>query len=321
MTDHFTRSTMLAALGALGASVALTPRAGAQTLAPLRVAAVAADSYAEPYYASELGVFKRNGIDAQVVSFPNGAAMAAALAGGSVDVGVGDVVATANAIGHGLPFTMIAGAGLYETSAPTTLLCVAKDAPIQTAKALEGQTVAVISLVSLSSAAVKAWLSAGGADVTAVKFVELGFGEMPGALARGTVAAAFIAEPVLSSNAAQTATRVLGKAYDAVAPEFAISVAFTTRDWLARNPAVAARFVRSMVETAKVANAHPEQTAPILARITQLDPARIATITRSTFATALSPTLIAPVLDVAHRYNVMPNAVRAADAITIVNPA
>jgi NitT/TauT family transport system substrate-binding protein len=312
---------MMAGLGTLAASAALARAGVAQTPAPIRVAAVAADSYAEPFYALDLGVFKRNGLDAQVVPFPNGAAMAAALAGGTVDVGVGDVVATANAIGHGLPFTMIAGAGLYETSAPTTLLCVAKDSPIQNAKALEGQTVAVISLVSLSSAAVKAWLSAGGADLSAVKFVELGFGEMPAALARGTVGAAFIAEPVLSSAAAQSATRVLGKAYDAVAAEFAISVAFTTRDWLAHNPAAAAHFVRSLYDTARIANAHPEQTAPILATATQLDAARIATITRSRFATSFSPALIAPVLDVAHRYNVMPNALKAADAMTVVAPA
>ncbi len=46
------------------------------------------DTYAEPYYAQDIGFFKAAGLDATVTDLQNGAAIAAVVASGAVDVGV-----------------------------------------------------------------------------------------------------------------------------------------------------------------------------------------------------------------------------------------
>src|ERR1700722_4579312 len=137
MMRHFSRSQ---ALGVLAAGAALLPGAAWAQSAPakVRIGSVAADTYAEGFYALDLGLFDKAGLSVDVTPFANGAAMAAAAAGGSIDVGIGDATELANGISRGLPFVLIAGGGVYSSAAPTTTLCVAKSSMIARASDLEG---------------------------------------------------------------------------------------------------------------------------------------------------------------------------------------
>ncbi len=309
------RADAVALIGASAAALAYPRRARAQATA-LRIGSVAADAYAEPYYAQDLGSFARAGLNVELSSFPNGAALAAAVVGGSVDAGVGDATEVANGVARGVPFALFAGCGLYSTKAPTTLLCVAKDGPVASAKDLEGGVVAVISLVSLASTAVKAWLTNNGADLAKVRLVEMPFPLMGSALARGNIAAAFIAEPALTAVKADV--KILGKAYDAIAPEFLISDWFTTRTWLERNGDAAKRLTGVIYETARWANAHQDQSAPILAKYSKLDLDRVRAMTRALYATALDPRMVQPVLDAATKFKSLDRPFKAAELIVRV---
>jgi NitT/TauT family transport system substrate-binding protein len=307
------------ALALIGGGVALASAAQparAQTLTPLRIGSVAADSYAEPYYAQDLGYYTQAGLSVELSSFNNGAALAAAVIGGSIDAGVGDATEIANGVTHGVPFVIIAGSGLYDTKAPTTLLCAAASAPIATAKDLEGQVIAVISLVSLQSNALKKWLTNGGADLSKVKLVEMPFPSMGPALIRGTIAAAMLSEPLITAFG--TSIKTLGKVYDAIAPHFLISQWFTTRDWLSKNPDVAKRIVRIAYDTARWANAHPDLSAPILAKYSKIDLDRIRAMKRATYATSLDPHYIQPILDTDIQFKALERPVKASELIARV---
>jgi NitT/TauT family transport system substrate-binding protein len=240
--------------------------------------------------------------------------MAAAAAGGSIDIGVGDATELANGVSRGLPFVLIAGGGLYTSSTPTTTLCVAKSSTIAKASDLEGQTVAVVSLVSLMSSGVKSWLTQNGADLSKIHFVELPFPQMPVALSRGTVAAAALSEPIMSGALAADA-KVLGKAYDAIASQFYISDWFTTRDWLAKNQDAAKRFVGVIYDTARWANAHHDESAVILAKYTKIDIDRLKRMNRCVYATDLRPAMVQPVLDTAFKYKALEAATNASTMI------
>lgn len=311
--QHLSRSR---ALGIIAAGTALLPRtAAAQTApVPVRMGSVPADTYAGGYYALDLGLFDKAGLSVEVVPFTNGAAMAAAAAGGSIDVGIGDATELANGIGRGLPFVLIAGGGVYSTAAPTTTLCVAKSSTIARAADLEGKTVAVVSLVSLMSAGVKSWLTQNGADVTKIQFVEMPFPQMPGALSRGAIAAATLSEPIMSDALAADA-KILGKPYDAIAKQFNISDWFTTRDWLSKNPDVAKRFVGAIYDAARWANAHHDDSAAILAKYTKIDVDRIRRMNRSGYATDLRAAMVQPVLDTAFKYKALTTATQASTMI------
>jgi NitT/TauT family transport system substrate-binding protein len=306
-------------LGLIAAGAAVLPRPARAQSTPLklRVGSVPADTYAGGFYALDLGLFDKAGLSVEITPFANGAAMAAAAAGGSIDIGVGDATELANGVSRGLPFVLIAGGGLYSSTAPTTTLCVAKSSAIARAAELEGQTVAVVSLVSLMSSAVKSWLTQNGADITKIKFVEMPFPQMPAALSRGTLAAATLSEPIMS-DATSNDAKIFAKPYDAIAKQFLISDWFTTRDWLGKNPDVAKRFVGAIYDAARWANAHHDDSAAILSKYTKVDVDRIRRMNRCAYATSLQPAMVQPVLDTAFKYKALESATNAASMIVRV---
>lgn len=297
------------ALGLLTAAPLVPELARAQALPSIRVAAAISDPYAEPYYALDSGIFHRAGLDVQITTFSNAGEIIQAAAGGVVDVGLADMIQIANAANHGLPYVFFAGAGLYTSNAPTTVLCVAKNSPIKSAKDLEGGTVAVVALTSISSLSVQQWLQSRGVDVSKVKLYELPFSVMAPSLERGTVSAAFLAEPFLSS--AKDQVRWLGKAYDAIAKQFFIAAWFASRDWLANNAAVAKRLQTAIYESARWANANHDASSIILSKYSKLSVDRIRAMTRTSFATSLDPALMQPVLDIATNHKLIDKAVAA----------
>jgi NitT/TauT family transport system substrate-binding protein len=304
-----------AALTLVAAGALAPARVRAQN-APIRYGAVVADTYAEGLFAYEAGFFSRAGLEIDVHVFPGSGAVAVAAAGGAVDVGLTDAVVLANAINRGVPLVAMAGSGLYVPGSATAQFVTAKGAPYKKAADFEGQAVAVVTLVSISSTAVKAWLAKGGADLSKIRFIEMPFPEMPAALARGSVAGAFLAEPTLSQASDVT---VMADAYAAIGNNFLISNWFTTRDWLARNPEAAKKLVATIYESARWANAHHDLTAPILVKYAKLDAEKVHVMRRCPYATAaIQAGQLQPVLDAAARFKTIERPVNAADLIVKV---
>ena len=304
------------ALIAAGLGAVRAAPARAQEATPVRIGFVLGDTYSEAIYGQQGGLFAKAGIDAQLTVLSNAGAVAAAVAGGSLDVATGDIVSLSNAINHGVAVTLIAGGALYSSAAPTTLLCVDAASPIRTAKELEGRSISVITLVGLGTASTKAWLSQNGADPAKVSFLELPTSSMQPALDRGQVAAAVIGEPGLTS--VRDKVRIIGKPYDAIAKSFLISEWFTTPDWLAHNGALAKRVISAIYATARWANAHQEQTLPMLAAYLKLDPQNLHGTTRAVYATRLTATDVQPVIDVAVKYHAVERQLSAEDYIAKV---
>jgi NitT/TauT family transport system substrate-binding protein len=300
MTHLIDRRALLTIVGAAAFAPVV---ATAQTKTPLNVCTTIGDAFSEPYYAVDAGMFGNAGFDTNLLILNNAGASVAAVAGGSADVGLGDFVGLANAIGHGIPLVLIAGGARYLSGAAPTLLCVAKNSPIQNAKDLEGTTVAVVTLVGFGTVSLKAWLAQNGADLSKIKLVELTFASMAPALVRGTVAAAVIGEPLLSQ--ARDEVRSIGKPYDAISKDFLLNAWFTTRDWLAKNPETARRVVRLVYETARWANAHHDQSLPILAKYLKLDTDQLRSMVRAPFATRLDAAAIQPVIAAGLKYQVI----------------
>jgi NitT/TauT family transport system substrate-binding protein len=287
--------------------------AGAQAPGTIRIGASPADSYAEAQYAQEGGFFAKYGISAEITSFPNAQAIVQAAAGGAIDVGMADMIQLVNPILKGVPLAYFAGGSLYRSDAPATLLVVGKSSAVQKAKDLEGQTIGVVALNSISSMSVTEWLRRGGADLSTVKIFELPFSTMVPALDRGTIAAAFLAEPFLSGN--RSDLRILASTYDTIAKQFYIGAWFSSRDWMTGNADLSRRLTQALYDTARWANTHRDDTAAILAKISKLELERIKTMTRAVWATSLDPKLMQPVIDLAAKYKLIEKPVNAADLI------
>jgi ABC-type nitrate/sulfonate/bicarbonate transport system substrate-binding protein len=273
------------ALSLLGASV-LAPRIATAQTAKIRIGAPASDTFAIAFFAADGGFYQRAGLDVSVAVFP----------------GSGPVTTA-------VPLAAICGGGLYAPQDSTTELCVGKNSTIRTAKDFEGQTIGVITLASISAVAVRAWLTQHGADAQKVKLVEMPFAEMAPAIARGTVAGAYLAEPVMSQVLPEL--RIVASPYDAIAGHFLISLWFSSNDWIANNRDTAHKLVRGIGEAAKWANAHRDLTLPMLVKYAKLDPDKTAGMRRARYETSLDPRLLQPVLDIAASYHAIEKPVAA----------
>ena len=297
---------MLAAPLIMSASAAQAP--------PLvRIGCNATDLYLQPYIAQDKGFFERAGLSASIEAFANGAANAQAVIGAAVDTGPADMIQIANAYNRGIPLAFFAGSGLYSSRRPTIQLCVAKGSTFRNPKDLEGGTIALVALKSLTEAAMREWLRQNSVDATRIKLYELPYAEMSAALGRGTVTAAFLGEPFLT--AAKTDVRIVASPNDSVASSFYLSAWFARREWIDGNTATLRKLRQAFYDSARYANTHHDETASTLVKYAKVDPELTRTMNRISYATTLDPKLMQPVLDVALRYGLIEKAVSAQDLI------
>jgi NitT/TauT family transport system substrate-binding protein len=309
-----TRTLRLIAVVAF-ALLTVAPPVRAQTSNKIHVLAVAIDLYAEAYYADAEGFFKQAGLDVEVTTLANGNVVGAALAGGAGDIGVSNLVQIAAAVEHGVPLTVIAGAGMYSSSqAPSTALCVSNSSPLKTAKDLEGKTIAVAAVNDQTSVALRKWLTDNGADYTKIKLIEMGYPEMIAALSANRIDAAMLAEP-FQTAARKGDARLFAKPFDAISPEFNIGVWATTRPWAQAHPDLVKKFVTAIYQAANWANTHHAESAQILAKVAKADPDRMSGMIRALQSTDLRTSHIQPPLDVAYQFHLINKKITAADLI------
>jgi len=284
-------------------AIAATAAPGfAQTLAAVRMQTNPIDSGAEVYYAHDLGLFAKAGIDAQIEPGKNGAAIAAAVAGGAMDIGYADLGSLAKAHTRGVDFAIVAPAAMWVANAPVNALMVAKNSPIRSARDLNGKTVAVPGLGTGADYTVRDWLQANGADLATVKIIELPYSAMPAALEAGRIDAAHVAEPFIA--VAKANARILASADDVLGKAYLRTVWFANAAWAKAHPDLVAKFGAAMRETARWANdkRNYAQSAAILVKYTQIDPALVKSMTRVVYGESLDPKLLQPEIDSNAKY-------------------
>jgi NitT/TauT family transport system substrate-binding protein len=283
-----------------------------QSLTEIKLATTPTDIGAQPFYAEDQGFFKAVGLDAQTQIISNGAAITAAVLGGSIDIAQSNVVSLALAHQTGLDVVAIAPAGIYFSKEPTSALVVPASSPIKTAKDLNGGVIACNGLNNISQIGPEAWLDKNGGDLTSYKWTDMPFPDMPGALATGRVAAALIAEPELS-RALANGNRVLGYAYDGIASTFMIGAWFTTGAWAKAHPDIVKRYQKAMFASAVWANKNRADSAALLNKYTKIvvEPS----MKRTTYGEKFDPSLMQPLIDATAKYGKLKASFPAIDLV------
>lgn len=304
------RTTAIRVLGAATATPLLSIRTAAAA-DPIRALGLPIDTGLEVQYAQAAGLVEPAGLNVHVETLYAGAAVQAAVAGGSADVGLTNVSSLATARERGLPLVMVASGGLYTAKKPSSVLMVATDSPLRTGRDLNGKTIAVNGLKSISQLGPEIWIDKNGGDSTTVKFIDMPFAEMPQALATHRIDAALLAEP--QATTARKEARVFAPVYDAIGPRFLITAWFSTAAWVAANPDLARKFAALIYRTAVWSNAHRAQTADVLIGVTKLDPAIVRVMPRVVFAEGPDPASLKPHLDAALKYGLITKPVAPED--------
>ena len=106
---------------------------------------------------------------------------------------------------------------------------------------------------------------------------------------------------------------MLAKTHDAIAPEFLVGAWFSTTGWAKEHADAIRRFRAVIVETARWANVHHDESAKILEKYTHL--ATPPGMRRVPFAEKAEAAAIQPVIDAAAKYGVLKSAFPATELL------
>jgi NitT/TauT family transport system substrate-binding protein len=292
-------------------TLTVVPQLGNAQEVPLKIATIPIDTGAEAFYALDQGFYKKAGLDATIDRISNGPAITAAVVGGTDDIGFSNLVSLAIAFKKGVPITLIAPAGMYSSKAPTSTCQVALNSTIKTAKDMNGKIFATNGLKNIGEFGPRAWIDKNGGDSSTVKFVEMPFPDMAGALAQGRIDAALMAEPTMTES--KGTSRFLSNCYDGIGSSYMIGAYFATTAWVAAHPDIVRKFQAAMRDTAIWANGNHAATAVILARESKMNPDIAAKMYRAVYPERLEAAAIQPVIDVTAKYGGLPAVFPATD--------
>jgi NitT/TauT family transport system substrate-binding protein len=312
--------TALAAAALLIVTAAPTPGRAqsmpAQPMVHIEAACPPVDNCTPLLYAIHAGLFAKAGLDVHVSAMASGAVITAAVAGGSLQVGMSSMMALVTAHARGVPITLIAPASIYTSDKPSELMLVGKDSAIHSARDLDGKTMGTSSIKDILAVATFAWIDQNGGASAALKTIEMPVAASLPALEAGRIDLATLQEPYVSQALTSGAARVLGSPFDAIGKRFLVTAWFTTKPYADANPTVIQRFARVMRTASAYANTHTAETAPLLAAHSKIDLAVIEHSAREEYDLTLDHTGLQSVIDIAAKYNLIDKPFNQNDMIS-----
>jgi NitT/TauT family transport system substrate-binding protein len=293
------------------AAFATSASTAAQDSPQIVVAGAPNDSGGEIFYAQDLGMFKKAGLNVKIQPMNNPGSIAAAVIGGSVTIGTLTIPGVAIAREKGLPIVIVAPGSIYSSATPTSGIIVLKNSPIKKASDLNGKTIATRDLSNLSYYGGNNWIDKNGGDSKTVKWVEITDTQTVPALLAGRIDAASVSEPALDDAVHGPSARMLAAVYDAIGDKFLIGGNFTTEAYAKEHPDVVRAFQRVILEAGTWGNHNRAQSAKILEKYAGV--AVPPEATRVTYAERMRASDAQPVLDMLKQFGALKNAMQAAD--------
>jgi NitT/TauT family transport system substrate-binding protein len=299
------------------AATAVAARAGAQTLPAITVATLINDTATDALWAMHAGLFTKAGLNVQLQVLPTGAAGQAAVAGGAAQFGLSSLVGIIAAHEKGIPFTLVAPAGVVTSDVPYSQFVVKADSPIKTGRDLNGKTIGAAGLKDMDTVAIMNWVDQNGGDSKTLKFVEMSGPVSLAAIEEGRIDGADLNTPTLTRGLESGKIRSLAQIFDAIAPRFANTGWFTTTDYAKANSSIVQRFARAMAEANAYCNAHHADTVPLVAESAKIDEKVVARMARITFGDYLRASDIQPLVNVTAKYGAI---TKPFDARELISP-
>lgn len=290
MNFRSTFRSAAAALAMLSAAI-FAPSSPAAAATKVIVGVIPITDVAPIYLGKEKGFFEKHGIDLTLQLAHGGAAIVPSVLSGQFQFGFSNVISLMIARSRGLDLKIVA-AGNSSTGAHGKDfggIVAPKGSPLTNAKELEGKRVAVNGLQNIGGVVVKAAVRAAGGDPSKVKFVEIAFPNMPAALAKHQVDAAWIVEPFLTITRQQGA-KVISWCMVDTAPHMMISGYFTTAQYIKDHPDVVKNFVAAMDESLQYANTHRDDVRKIVTTYTRIPKKLIPKLTLPDWPTQINRT-------------------------------
>jgi NitT/TauT family transport system substrate-binding protein len=269
-------------------------------------------------YADHAGLFVKAGLTVQITQMASGSAIAAAIAGGSGQIGFSSLSALIAGHAHGLPFELIAPGGVYLDDDPYAFMLVRNDSTIRTGRDLDGKTIGSASIGDLDTVSAYAWIDQTGGDVKKTRVMEFPTPILAQALIDGRIDAVSVGQPWTTLALESGKVHTIGKSFSSIAPRFLMSAYFATSSFAASNPDALARFERVVSDASAYVNAHRDAIVPLLASFTKLDPTLIARTMKGTDGQYLDAKDVQPMIDASAKFGMIAKRFNAEDMLSAV---
>jgi NitT/TauT family transport system substrate-binding protein len=304
------RRMLLGIIGVAGAAASRPLRAADLPL--VRIGTIPSESMGGVFYAEDKGFFAKNGLKTSFTPAAGGAAVGSAIIGGDLDFGSSDPVTIAVAHSKGIPFVAIAPGEIHSIAKPTLGL-VAKDPALKSGKDFNGKTLACNVPTGYGSLLADAWIDNNGGDSKTVKWTGIAFPALAAALDRGTIDAYIAPEPFVTAGV-QLGCKIVPMDKNPIGPRILQSVYFTTRDYMAKNPAIVTAFRTSIQQAHQWANANSADSDVILSKYDKMPLSVMqALVMRGAYQERFDAESLQPLIDGAAKYGMIAKSFPARD--------
>ena len=293
----------------------LVPAAQAQPeLRKITLGLPAASNFMAAYYASDHGLFARQGLDVTIQVVNEGSTAIAGLLAGSFQFAGPTSTVFLEAIDSGLDVVVAAPGYAFPT--PSLMGVISRpDAHIVTAHDLIGKKVGLPGRGGIQEVLFDEWLTREGVDPHKVNIVELSFPLMGDAMRSGQVDSVLANEPVYPRLIAQ---KLAVETFDlrtlllpgAIGTEYA-----ATRDFVAANPKTLAAFRAALDDAIADIRAHPLEGNASMARLLKMPADVAAALTVPNLITHTDAAGLTPWIDLLRRQGLISHPIDAAAAI------
>jgi NitT/TauT family transport system substrate-binding protein len=243
-------------------------KADANGLLPVKIGYTALGAgYSDLYVAADYGIFKKHGLNAQIVRLNDSSQLVPGLASGSVQIGVGVAQDSAAAIMHGSDLRFVA------MSEPHYNLEMWASPNIKTVQDLKGKKVAITSPGSESDYGLTALLQSNGmkrSDVSGI-FVK-GIPAEVAALESGAVSAILTQPP----NGTQSREKGAHRLTTLANLPFPLGAYTVQASYLKNNREVVKRFVAAEAESLQFLRSHKKETMAAIQKYSGVKSAALA---------------------------------------------
>jgi NitT/TauT family transport system substrate-binding protein len=234
------------------------------------------------YLGIQEGYFKDEGIQLSVQLAQGGAAIVPAVMTGEYQFGYSNVVSLLIARDKGLPVTVVSN-GSSSTNAAgkdVTEVAALPEAGIENAADLVGKTVAVNALNNFADVTIRHAVEQAGGNPDDVDFVEMPYPNMPAALERGDVDAAWTTEP-FRTQILEAGGEIVASPMTDLTEDFDSAFYFTSEQTMQENPELVERFRRALEKSFQFAAENDDEVRSIIQDYAKITPELAETVVMS----------------------------------------
>jgi NitT/TauT family transport system substrate-binding protein len=236
----------------------------------IQIGCTATSDCASAMVAVDEGIFKKHGLDAEMVLIGINSNIPAAILSNSIQIGGPTSTVFLQAADGGLDLVAVTGASIMNPTSNANITAFVRNGiTINSPKDFIGKKVGAPGLGAFLHVLFVKWLVEKGVDPKSVNFVEVTFPTMSDIIKSGGVDAVLTAEPFV--------TRMTNAGLGSVGARYAVDLARTepiifyaaARDWAEKNPDTIKKFRAAIAEGAVIVNNDREKTSASISKFTK----------------------------------------------------